>query len=118
MIIYVCSRFSAENELQFANQLRITKKVSKEVVLAGHEVIAPHLYYPQFLDDDNEHERFLGTQSAIKLLDVCGALFVFIGLGVSKGMEAEIKAAKQNSMDIRYFTNINDLKDILKRFNK
>ena len=118
MIIYICSRFSAENEEQFDKQLEITKIVSKEVVLSEHEVIVPHLYYPLFLDDNNEEDRLIGTQSAIKLLNVCDMLFVYIGLGVSSGMEAEIKIAKQNSMEIRYFRNINELKDILKRLEK
>lgn len=118
MIIYICSRFSANTKEQFNLQLDLTKSISKKVVLAGHEVIVPHLYYPQFLDDNDEQDRLIGTQSAIKLLDVCDALFVAIELKVSKGMEAEIKAAKQKQISIYYFRNMNELRDILKRVEK
>ena len=115
MIIYIVSPYRAKDIVQFEMQLDHTKEISKEVVVAGHEVIVPHLYYPTFLDDSDEDEREIGTESAIRLLHVCDTLFVFIGLGVSSGMEAEIEAAKQKDMEIRYFKNINELRDILKR---
>lgn len=114
-VIYIASRYSADFKEQFEEQLKITKEISREVVLAGHEVIVPHLYYPTFLDDDNEEERLIGTQSAIRLLDVCDVLFVHIGLGISKGMDAEIGVAKEKGMIIAYFRNTTELKDILKR---
>jgi len=114
-VIYVASRYRADTEQQFNNQMEITKIVSREIVAAGYDVIVPHLYYPLFLDDNEEAERKAGIQSAIRLLDICDAVYVSIGLGVSKGMESEINHAKKNNMDIYYFRNINELKDLLKK---
>lgn len=114
MKVYICSRYRAPTNQKFQEQLAHTKEISREVALAGHEVITPHLYYTQFLDDNIKEERLAGTKSAIKLLDVCDAIFVSIKDKVSEGMEAEIQAAKQKNMKIRYFKNMNELKDILK----
>lgn len=114
-IAYICSPFSAKTKEQFDLQYEHTKEASREVVLGGYEVIVPHLYYPQFLDDDSTHERLVGTQSALKLLDVCDLMFVSIKQKVSKGMKAEIELAEQKSMKIYWFRNMNELRDILKK---
>lgn len=114
-VAYVCSRYSSDTEEVFESQLQTTKDISLALVLEGYDVIVPHLYYPLFLDDSYEAEREIGIQSAIRLLHVCNAMFVHIGNKVSKGMEAEIQEAEQKNIDIFYFRNINDLRDILKR---
>lgn len=114
-VIYLATRYSAKRKMDFQVQMSITKESAREIVLAGYEVIVPHLCYPTFLDDNCTKERLIGTQSAIKLLNVCDALFVHTGLRVSKGMRAEIETAKQKNMLIYYFRNKNELKDLLKR---
>ena len=114
---YIASRYRADTDEQFGKQLQLTKDISREVVAGGYDVIVPHLYYPLFLDDNNEAERKAGIASAIRLLDICDILLVCIGRGVSEGMEAEITHAKENDMQIRYFGNMNDLRDILKRLD-
>jgi len=117
MIVYICTRFSAKTQEQFDKQLEVTKNISREVVLAGHEVIVPHLYYPQFLNDDDIAERLIGTQSAIKLLDVCDSLVVYIGLGISSGMKAEIETARQKEMQVIYFDDISTIRELLCKLN-
>lgn len=115
MIAYVCSRYSADTQEVFEDQLQTTKDISRVLVVNGYDVIVPHLYYPRFLDDDYEEDREIGTQSAIRLLHVCDMMFVYIKNKVSRGMEAEIIAARKKNIDIFYFGNLNDLRDILKR---
>jgi len=114
-VAYVCSRYRADTGEVFKSQLQVTEEISRTLVLGGYDIIAPHSYYPLFLDDDDETEREVGMKSALRLLSVCDVMFVHIGNRVSVGMEAEIQEAKSKNMDIRYFTNMNDLRDILKR---
>jgi len=117
-IAYVCSRYSASTEEVFEAQLQTTKDISRVLVADGYDVIVPHLYYPLFLDDNDKEERKVGLESAIRLLNVCDMMFVYIGNKVSKGMEAEIQEAGQKNIDIFYFENINTLRDIIKRTTK
>lgn len=53
MLIYVCSPYSGQVELNVAK----ASNYSKYVVDAGHTPIAPHLLFPQFLNDDIPEER-------------------------------------------------------------
>ena len=115
MTIYVCSRYRADTAMKFEEQLTHTKEISRIIVKGGFDVIVPHLYYTQFLDDNIEAERKIGIESATRLVTICDALFVSIKDGVSVGMEAEINTAKENNKDIYYFRNKNELLDLLKK---
>lgn len=118
MKAYICSRYRADTQEQFDKQLRLTKDVAREVALAGHVVLVPHLYYPLFLDDDVEDERAIGISHAVEMLGGCDVVFVHIGDGVSSGMEAEIEEAMKKKVELRFFRNMNELRDILKTFHK
>lgn len=52
--------------------------------------IAPHLLFPQFLDNDNARERFTATLWNQKLLRDTNFLLVF-GEEITSGMEEEIQ---------------------------
>lgn len=64
--------------------------------------LAPHLHYPQFMDDGDKAQRELGLRFAIILLGKCDELWVF-GDTVSDGMKREISKAKKRGIPIRYF---------------
>jgi len=112
--VYICSPYRADTPEQFNKQLEYTKKISATVVVAGFDVITPHLYYPLFLNDCNPKERKLGMASALSLLDVCDYLFAYIGQGVSEGMKAEIELAKTTKKPIFYFSSMTQLKERIK----
>ena len=114
MTVYIASRYRANTEEQFELQLAKTKEVAREVALAGHDVIVPHLMLTQFLDDDIEEERKVGIASAMRLLDMCDTLYLYVGSGLSGGMKAEIDYAIEKGIPISGFKNMNDLRDILK----
>ena len=65
--------------------------------------LAPHLLFPQFLNDSDPKERELGLFFGNALLSKCAEMFVF-GSRISEGMEAEIKRATWKGHRIRYFT--------------
>lgn len=54
---------------------------------------APHLLYPQVLDDGNPEDRARGMASAITWLHQANALALYVDLGVSEGMASEAREA-------------------------
>ena len=63
--------------------------------------MAPHLLFPQFMNESTE--RWLGLKMGIVLLGKCEQVWVFGDL-ISEGMAAEIEKAKKQRKTIRYFT--------------
>ena len=69
--------------------------------------IAPHLLFPQFLDDSLEEERELGMFMGLVLLTKCKELWAF-GEYVSEGMEQEIRKAEARNLPVRRFTPLGE----------
>lgn len=96
-LVYICSPYSGGIERN-TYQARAYSRFS----VAKHAIpIAPHLLYPQFMDEDTEREFSLFM--CIVLLGKCDEVWVF-GDTVSEGMAAEIARAKKQRKTIRYFT--------------
>ncbi len=70
---------------------------------SGAIPLAPHLYFPQFMNDSVPAERSLALFMDIVLLSKCAELWVF-GETISKGMSIEIEKAKRKGQPIRRFT--------------
>ena len=98
-IVYICSPFSGDTE---AN-IEMARKFCRHAVDKGYIPIAPHLFFPQFMSDDDPNERNLAIFMDIVLLSKCAELWVF-GENISKGMSMEIEKAKRKGQPIRYFT--------------
>ena len=82
------------------------RKYCRYAVEQGHTPIAPHLFYPQFLDDKSEAEQALGLQMGLQLLNFCDELWAFTGDRhiLSPGMAVEIAYAEENLIPIRYMS--------------
>lgn len=98
-VVYICSPLSGDVE---ANQ-EAARRYCRYAVDAGYVPIAPHLLFPQFMDDNNKKERNLAMFMDIVLLTKCAELWVF-GETISNGMSIEIEKAKRKSKPIRFFT--------------
>ena len=96
-LVYICSPFSGD----ISGNIERAKKYSRYTVDSKAIPIAPHLLFPQFMDDDAERELALFMDMV--LLSKCEELWVF-GETVTEGMSAEIAKAKRKNMKIRYFT--------------
>ncbi len=103
-IVYICSKFRGDLE----NNIECARKYCRFAIDSGYIPIAPHLLYPQFLDDDSPAEREIGKFCGIVLLSHVKEVWVF-GDEFSEGMEEELKFAKSRNKQIRYFTD--DLKE-------
>jgi hypothetical protein len=98
-LVYVCSPYSGDVEHNVGN----ARKYAAFSVEQGAMPIAPHLHYPQFLNDDDPKQRKLGLTFGIIWLAKCSQLWVF-GNVISEGMKTEIAAAKKRNITVRYFT--------------
>ncbi len=108
--VYICSplRPVSTDPILRANELIDNLKLAKDActfaAIRGCEPIAPHLYYPQFLNDSDDYERALGIELGIKTLRSCDELWI-ISPRISSGMSAEIKTAKQLGIPVLVFTS-------------
>jgi hypothetical protein len=98
-IVYICSPFSGAVDENIA----AAQRYSRFAVGNGCIPFAPHLLFPQFLDDNNPKERQLGLFFGNALMSKCSEVWVF-GSNISAGMETEIKRAKWKDYRLRYFT--------------
>lgn len=99
-IVYVCSPFSGNVEENTAN----ARKYCRFAVERGYIPIAPHLLYPQFLNDNDPVERELGLHFGNVLMSHCTEVWVFCET-ISTGMDAEIRRAKRKNYRLRYFNS-------------
>ena len=98
-IVYICSPYAGDVERNTA----AARRYSRFAVDAGYIPIAPHLLFPQFLDDNKPKERELGLFFGNAILSKCAEMWVF-GDRISEGMEAAIKRATWKGHRIRYFS--------------
>lgn len=98
-IVYICSPYAGEIE----KNVKAAQEYSRFAAEKGYIPIAPHLLFPQFLNDANPKERQLGLFFGNALMSKCSEVWVF-GSHISAGMEAEINRAKWKNYRLRYFT--------------
>ena len=96
-IVYICSPYAGDTE----RNVKAARFYSRYAVDTGYIPIAPHLLFPQFLNDQNYSERQLGLFFGDVLMSKCAEVWVF-GSTISAGMEAEIKRAKWKNYRLRY----------------
>ena len=104
-VVYICSPLAGDMVKNQEN----ARTYCRFAVEAGCVPIAPHIYFTQFMNDNDRRERDLALFMDIVLLSKCAELWVFArspggGDRISKGMAQEIRKAESRSMPIRYFT--------------
>lgn len=98
-IVYICSPYAGEIEKNVA----AARKYSRFAVDSGFIPIAPHLLFPQFLNDGDPKEHQLGLFFGNALMSKCSEVWVF-GDKISSGMDTEIRRARWKNYRLRYFT--------------
>ncbi len=107
--VYICSplRPVSTDPILRANELIDNLKLAKDActfaALRGCDPVAPHLFYPQFLDDNDPTERALGMELGLKALRSCDELWILTPR-ISSGMSAEIKEAQKCGIPVLVFT--------------
>ena len=67
--------------------------------------VCPHIYFTQFLDDNNELERQIGMDFGLRLLSECNKVIVFDDDGISEGMKKEIELANRLNIPVGYWSS-------------
>ena len=97
-LVYIASPYAGDTE----TNVRRAQGYCRFAVTKNCIPIAPHLHYPQFMDDSDKEQRELGLFFALVLLGKCDELWIF-GDRVSNGMSQEIKKAEKRGIPIRRF---------------
>lgn len=98
-LVYLASPFAGDTE----RNIERARGYWRFAVSKGCIPIAPHLHYPQFMDDDDREQRELGMLFALVLLGKCDELWVFGK--PSEGMSREIAKAKKRGIPIKYYNH-------------
>ena len=95
-LVYIASPYAGDVQ---ANT-EAAKGYCRAALEEGAIPIAPHLLYPQFLEDSDPAERNLGLRAGLELLARCDELWV-CGPENSPGMSREIQFAQGLGIHIR-----------------
>lgn len=98
-LVFICSPFAGD----IAGNTEKARSYSRFAVTRNCIPIAPHLLFPQFMNDSDPYQRDLAIFMGLVLLSKCLELWVF-GETVTAGMSVELAKAKQRDIRIRYFT--------------
>lgn len=96
-LVYVASAYSGD----VTTNTEKAKQYCRFAMEQGQIPLAPHLMFPQFMNDDDPAERELAIFMDVILLGKCDELWVF-GDTISAGMSIEIDVAKKRKQTIRY----------------
>lgn len=88
--VFICSPMKGDVE----KNLKLAKFAARVLINSGYIPIAPHLYFPQLLDDNDQYERIKGIKMGVELMKECDRMWI-IGTTITNGMEYEINEAKK-----------------------
>lgn len=106
--VFICSplRPVADDKDERAKEtkknLNVARAASSYALQKYAIPMAPHLYFPQILKEDDPDQRELGIDLGLIWLMDCDEVWV-IGRRVSEGMQKEIEAAKKLGIPIRRY---------------
>ena len=91
--VYICSPLRGNYEKNIKNATLYCRAAIK----AGYIPIAPHIYFPLFLDDSDESERDIGIKCGLEALEGCDEIWVIINPHEtpSEGMSGEVARAAE-----------------------
>ncbi|WP_281707322.1 DUF4406 domain-containing protein [Corynebacterium argentoratense] len=97
-LVYICSPYAGAVE----NNVELARALCAHAVARRKIPLAPHLLFPQFMDDTDVSKRELAMFFNRILLSKCEAIWVYTAR-VSAGMRAEIEWAHHLELPITYF---------------
>ncbi len=89
-LVYIASPLSGDTE----QNILFARQACRYAIACGNTPFAPHLIYPQILDDNDPSERRLGLDMGNRMLELCDELWL-CGEHISPGMEGEREFARE-----------------------
>lgn len=109
--IFVCSPFHPagetreERDKDLKRNLSLAENVCRYAVEKGYVPYAPHLYFPQFLSENDPEEREMGIVMGLSWLVRCDEVWV-AGFRISEGMGREIAQAQEWGIPVKAYVPI------------
>lgn len=112
-IVFVCSPLRGSGAKgEVAQNIRKAQKYCEELMIKEKRVIplAPHCFYPYFLNDENPEHRMRTRECALAFLHACDAMYVYYPKGsdgkcdktkLSDGMQYQLDVAQQLGLEIQ-----------------
>lgn len=91
-LVFICSPYSDKSTIKQAVNIANAKEYCRRAYGQGYLPIAPHLFFPQFLNDNDPIERKIGIGLGKQLLLKCSKLWI-CGEHMTEGMSEEIEFA-------------------------
>lgn len=95
-LVYIASPLSGDTE----TNLYFARQACLNAMAQGVTPFAPHLLYPQLLDDNDPAQRELGMKMGNQMLGMCDELWL-CGDIISPGMAAEKRLAAELDIPVR-----------------
>jgi len=96
--VFICSPYRGDVE----KNIKLAKLAAGLVIFRGDIPIIPHLYFSQFLKEDNQPERIEGIKMGVELMKDCDELWI-VGTNITAGMEFELKTAKEIKITVKLY---------------
>lgn len=96
--ILVCSPYRGDIE----KNTKRAAQAARILCECGCMPIVPHLYFPNFLSEEDPHERIRGIELGVELMKECHKIWL-IGLEITNGMEFELEAAKELNIPVEIY---------------
>ena len=101
-VIYICSPYRSTDAVILQRNIDYARELTRTVLMQGDCPVTVHLYMTQCLNEDIEQERNTGLAAGREILRKCDAVFVGTKYGLSQGMKAEIKQARECGIPILF----------------
>ncbi len=116
-MVYVCSQYRADTAEELHQHIEVAKWACRDIAMAGAIPIAPHLYFPRFMDDRMPMERYYGMGAGKRLMEQCNTFYVVTVNGViSEGMIQELEYLTETLLleGSTYNLTAEEVQDIMK----
>lgn len=95
--VYICSPYQGDVEKNVA----IARAMCLRAIEEGFAPFAPHLVYPQLMDDSKPEDREIGMECAMSFISACNELWVCANVSPSAGMREEMVFARETKIHVR-----------------
>ena len=103
--VYICSPYRANKNNTVSDNIARALYACRVALEEGCAPIAPHLIYPQCLDDNDPEYRKIGIMAGLSWLAACDEVWQW-GTKISEGMARELDTARALKIPIRVFSSI------------
>ena len=100
--VIIISPYSGKTKEKIKENIAYAERCMLDSLNRGEAPFLSHLLYPRVLNDKNPDERKLGIKAGHEWFKTVNYCIVYNDLGISEGMEEDIKKADKNDIIIFY----------------